>query len=216
MIVLGALFILSAFSCWGMGEITPGFVAALIGSALIAYGIHRNKMKQSQTQQQTVIVNNYTGQTQETEPKLTLAEIAEQRKRELAQKKLEEEKTAEKLPPKEPAAKLSVTAVRDGYAVAGVTFRNDDGTSRQKILRELCDGEDFVSVPVELEPFDYKGEPAIRVLSPDGCVGNIHREDVAEVLELLNGSPKDIYMDINSFENENGKTIFRGDVHIDD
>lgn len=212
MIIWGALCILAAFGCFGMNEIIPGVFWAMVGSGLIAYGIHRNKQRQSQAQQQTVIVNNYTAPQ---EPKMTLAEISEQKRREMELKKLAAEQETEKLPQQPSVPKLSVVTGGDGFSVAGVTFKNDDGTSRQKILRGLCDGEDFISVPVRLEPYDYKGEDAVRVLTSEGCVGNIKRDDVQEVLELLQGSPKDMYMDINSFENENGKTIYRGDVYID-
>lgn len=183
---------------------------ALIGSVLIAGGVHRNRQRQEQAQNQTVIVNNYVA-PQQAGPQQTVAEIAEENRRSAEQKKLADE-TREKLP--EPKRSV-VSSVRDGFPVAGVTFRNDDGTSRQKILRELCDGEDFVSVPVELEPYEYKGEDAVRVVTPEGCVGNIRREDVEDVMEMLEDGPKEIYMEINTFENENGRTIWRGDVHLD-
>ncbi len=65
MFIWGGLAILAAFGLFGVGEIIPAFFWAAVGSGLIAYGIHRNKQRQQQTQQQTVIVNNYITQAPE-------------------------------------------------------------------------------------------------------------------------------------------------------
>lgn len=57
------------------------------------------------------------------------------------------------------------TVLRDFHTkVAGVTFKNDDGTSRQDIIRTLSVGSDVVFRPVEI-----KGHPeAIAVYSNTG------------------------------------------------
>lgn len=61
--------------------------------------------------------------------------------------------------------------------VAGVTF--DD---RQKYLKKLkADKKSGKAINVKMEEYDFKGEPAIRILANGYDVGNLHREDVAFV-----------------------------------
>lgn len=102
--------------------------------------------------------------------------------------------------------------------IAGVTFDNEDGTSRQKILRDLkvTGGE----AHLDLEEYEFKGAPAIRVLVNDMCVGNVPKNYVAQVSAVLdrleNGR-----IDIEKFhpedEDEDGRrrgssTIYRADL----
>lgn len=56
--------------------------------------------------------------------------------------------------------------------VAGATFRNDDGSSRQEIL-SLCHDGDML----DLEYFTHQGEPAYKVFSRYGQIGNLPAED---------------------------------------
>lgn len=61
--------------------------------------------------------------------------------------------------------------------VAGVTF--DD---RQKYLKKLkADKKSGKAINVKMEEYDFKGEPAIRIIANGYDVGNLHREDVAFV-----------------------------------
>lgn len=61
--------------------------------------------------------------------------------------------------------------------VAGVTF--DD---RQKHLKKLkADKKSGKAINVKMEEYDFKGEPAIRIIANGYDVGNLHREDVAFV-----------------------------------
>lgn len=63
--------------------------------------------------------------------------------------------------------------------VAGVTFGN-----RQECLKRLrADKQAGKVLNVQLEEYDYKGEPAIKVLVNGLDVGNLHIEDVAFVKE---------------------------------
>lgn len=62
------------------------------------------------------------------------------------------------------------------FAVAGVTFKNDDGMSRQKILKEI-DEEDG-SPLVELEEYEFKNERAVAVYLDGEMIGNIARDDL--------------------------------------
>ena len=47
--------------------------------------------------------------------------------------------------------------------VVGVSYKNDDGSSRQQIISELYEGED-----ASIEYYEYKGEPAFAVLDSFG------------------------------------------------
>lgn len=52
--------------------------------------------------------------------------------------------------------------------VAGVSYNNEDGTSRQDILRLCCAGDE-----IALEYFEYKGSPAYAVYTQHGQIGNL-------------------------------------------
>ena len=105
--------------------------------------------------------------------------------------------------------------------IAGVTFENEDGTSRQKYLKEAYanhgEGE------LELVPFDYNGEDAIRVLYDGTCIGNIPKNKVADVLAIM-GSVTSARLDVEAFvpEDEDDETdtkkrrskIYRADLTL--
>lgn len=55
--------------------------------------------------------------------------------------------------------------------VVGVTFNNNDGTSRQDILASCSGGEE-----ISLQYFDYRGTPAYAVFSRYGQIGNLSKE----------------------------------------
>lgn len=101
------------------------------------------------------------------------------------------------------------------FPVAGVTFKNDDGTPRQKILREICDGDEEGWARAELEAYTFEGKPAIRVLAGDGCIGNIRSTDVAKVRPFLDRADAEVSVSIERFEDEDdGRKIYRADVEI--
>lgn len=67
--------------------------------------------------------------------------------------------------------------------LAGVTFDNEDGSSRQRALQSAM--ADDCSGSVALELYDYKGKNAIRVEYEGTVVGNIPQDRVAEVAAVL-------------------------------
>ena len=82
-------------------------------------------------------------------------------------------------------------------AIAGVTFDNDDGTSRQRILKDLkARGDDGELV---LEEYEYKGAPAVRVLVDDLCIGNIPKSRVQAVLAAMDAGVTASHLDIETF-----------------
>jgi hypothetical protein len=78
-------------------------------------------------------------------------------------------------------------SVRKEYKVAGVTFCNEDGTSRQQILRAYNLGEPpfgLATNPViNLVEYEYQGNPAFYVMANGLCVGNLEAVAVPEVKE---------------------------------
>jgi len=94
--------------------------------------------------------------------------------------------------------------------VAGVTF--DD---RQKYLKKLkADKKSGKAINVKMEEYDFKGEPAIRILANGYDVGNLHREDVAFVK-----SNQERILGINDFTigehyDENEKTSYNAKVKL--
>ena len=99
--------------------------------------------------------------------------------------------------------------------IAGVTFDNDDGTSRQKILRELKarggEGE------VTLQEYYYKGHKAVHVLVDGKCIGNIPKDRVQEALDLMDKEITAARLEIETFrpedeDDDRPKVIYRADL----
>lgn len=65
------------------------------------------------------------------------------------------------------------------YRIVGTSFKNDDGTSRQDIIRDIdCRWNPFhAKAEIRLEKYVYEGEDAIRVLANGRQIGHISRED---------------------------------------
>lgn len=133
----------------------------------------------------------------ETERQRKMQEITEEYERKKAERIAEREKY-----------------VWSTYPIAGVTFRNDDGSSRQKILREICMGDDFGSTAAWLEQYEYQGEDAIRVITDEGTVGNIQRRHVKDLLPLFDDAPDIMRVDAERFETDEGRLLYRADLTI--
>ena len=100
--------------------------------------------------------------------------------------------------------------------VAGVTFNNDDGSSRQEYLKEAYVNKGRGAI--ELERYTYQGKPAIYVLYDGLCIGNIPQNDVGDVLDILDRISS-TYLEVERFvsdDNEDGKTepLYRADLVI--
>lgn len=103
-------------------------------------------------------------------------------------------------------------------SLAGVTFDNDDGTSRQKLLKEFEARGGHAEL--KLEEFEYKGAPAIRVLIDGKCVGNIPKNRVEELqkivdrLESANLEVEAFRSDSEDEDEKRGKLIYRADLYL--
>lgn len=70
------------------------------------------------------------------------------------------------------------------FKVAGVTYSNPDGSSRQEYIENLDEDE-----ILELQPYDYKGNTAIYVLDSEGHIlGNIPKSKVEKIMDLIETS----------------------------
>ena len=104
--------------------------------------------------------------------------------------------------------------------IAGVTFRNDDGTERQRILKDLyvngADGE------LQLEPYTYKGADAVAVLVNGDCIGNLPRNRIDEYAKIADRIER-AHVDVSVFAPEEDEfddgspkpeRIYRADLTI--
>ena len=90
--------------------------------------------------------------------------------------------------------------------VAGVTFTNEDQTSRQELISNLKVGNKLI-----LQPYIFEGRDSVYVKNAAMQVlGNIPRQNTKEVIDMLTSNKiiKVLVSDINSFKNENNKKIF--------
>lgn len=117
-----------------------------------------------------------------------------------------------------PASVASVPVIIHAvFPVAGVTFNNEDGSSRQEILRELCEGPlAGVDENCWMNPYLYNGEMALAVIAGGGCVGNIRKNDVQKVRDCIAASRHGARLEAELFETDDGREIYRADVIFDD
>lgn len=67
------------------------------------------------------------------------------------------------------------------FRAAGVTFKNDDGSSRQHYISELYEGQRLFLVP-----FEYEGSPAYHITDCyDRCIGNVPSAYVNDICAHL-------------------------------
>lgn len=72
------------------------------------------------------------------------------------------------------------------FKVVGVTYKNEDGQSRQRLLRrfkwkdEPFDGD----LEVRLSETSFEGQPAIEVIANDNVLGFVPRDRVPEILDV--------------------------------
>lgn len=107
--------------------------------------------------------------------------------------------------------------------LAGVTFDNEDGSSRQKLLKKYYNNG-VKEASLELKEFDYKGKPAVAVLLDGQCVGNIPQNRVDELLQIMDRLEKgnlevDVFRpdeddDDPEERKRRGGTIYRADLFL--
>ena len=103
---------------------------------------------------------------------------------------------------------------RLAFPVDGVMKNNDDGSSRQEALRKLCEGEDMMVVEVWFDDYLFGGKLNIRVMTEQGCVGEIRPKDVATVRSYFGKALRMIYLEIAKVEGAAGADEYHADVVI--
>ena len=73
------------------------------------------------------------------------------------------------------------------FKVVGVTFNNDDGTSRQEILRKIKNREEPFNryINYTLRVYSFEGEPAVAVEANGIMIGSMPKEDARDVAENI-------------------------------
>lgn len=90
--------------------------------------------------------------------------------------------------------------------VSGVTFKNNDETDRQELLKKLSKEQEL-----KLIPYKYLDKDAIYVETLEGKIlGNIPSKYTSDILKKLknNTITKVIVKDVDKFLNENNKYIY--------
>ena len=98
----------------------------------------------------------------------------------LARKKKAAEKAAQE-------AQQQKRPIYFSFKVAGVSFDNDDGRSRQDIIKEIRRTKE---VMFSLQRYEYNGKPAIAVIANGEQIGNVPAKIVDEVNEAWTKSYK--------------------------
>lgn len=97
-----------------------------------------------------------------------------------------------------------------GFKIVGSTFKNDDGSKRQDILKSLKNGD-----TIGLKTYDFQGRTAIGVYTCDGKqIGNIKEEDIPYALDKMKRMRRTHIDNIDKFNDGFGKTIYYAYVVI--
>lgn len=139
------------------------------------------------------------------------AELKEEERRK------EEEAAAEaKRLEAERIARIAARRRNISFKVAGVTFKNGDGVSRQKLLakyHQRYNAENYDDdIEVTLQPYMYQDKQAIRVLFDDDMVGNVPEDDIPGVLEALSCHPQFDIDNMGTFYNDENVKIYYASV----
>lgn len=100
--------------------------------------------------------------------------------------------------------------------VTGVTFKNEDGKSRQDILKEIFKAKKSANPPemeMSFEPYEYEGEDAVKVLVNDECIGSIEKHHVKEALVAIYNL-ESVFINVDRFKDENNSFLYYAKLNI--
>jgi len=101
------------------------------------------------------------------------------------------------------------------FRVAGVTFKNPDGTDRQRTLASFYRSNGGSgSGAGRLSRYTYQGSPAIYVLLNNKVIGNIPADDVSSVLSIYN-EIDEVSIFVDRFFSDEGELIYFARVSIE-
>ena len=85
--------------------------------------------------------------------------------------------------PKPKAAPVQNDGEQFEFKVAGVSYRNDDGTERQDIIKSIKAGR---KVRIEIRPYKYNGHPAFGVYADGQQLGSVPSDLVDDITDVWN------------------------------
>jgi len=93
------------------------------------------------------------------------------------------------------------------FKVTGVTYENEDGSSRQKILKSAIKAQKDGTLDITFERHDYNGQPGVSVMFNGKCGGYVESR---KAVDFLNFVDQITYMspEISSFINDEGRRIY--------
>lgn len=134
------------------------------------------------------------------------AAAAAQSQQESAEDKLRQEREAREARIREEERRF----VSLRFPVAGVTFKNEDKSDRQKILREIYLNEDgHTTVSFQEDEGENAG---IRVMTDVGCVGFVRSRDKEQIRRFFDRRTYSNWLSVERFEGDEGEKIYRADV----
>ena len=101
--------------------------------------------------------------------------------------------------------------------VAGVTFKNEDGSDRQKILRDILNKKPPFNkrLDLEIKEFSFDGEPAYYVIVNGKTVGTVESSMSAFITANQTRIVGISDFRVNEFQDENtGKVIYYAKLKI--
>lgn len=99
--------------------------------------------------------------------------------------------------------------------VAGVTFDNEDGTSRQRILKKFLRENGYdAGEEATLQQYEYNGKPAVYVLLDGQIIGNVPKTHTAEVIRIID-RVEFAAVHVRRFRSDEGKQIYNADLIIE-
>lgn len=190
---LSLLFLLSAFSGFSSGLVSGG-VGCLVICVLLAFFAYRS-LRSTETVN-IVSPDNPQQNIVDTIPiasPLSLKETNKNAVRSAPSNKLSDsisqsvstQEISEPVPPLTPMQETSKHATAEQYEfldiqVAGVTFKNDKGVTRQTLLRKIKEHSAPFDkyIEISLNQYDYEGEIAYSVCVNDKQIGNVPKSQV--------------------------------------
>jgi len=94
--------------------------------------------------------------------------------------------------------------------VAGVTFKNDDGTSRQKILKDIKTQKPPFDkkLDIGIEEFEWEGKPAYYVTVNGVVIGTVEKSMSAFITNNKDRISGLVDFWVNQDEDEDGKKLY--------
>lgn len=102
------------------------------------------------------------------------------------------------------------------YKVSGVTYKNDDKTNRQTLLRKYHFADppfNGDTVEVNLVPFEWEGQPAYYITVNGYTMGTLEASAVPEVQKRYD-KIEHLHLDVECFKDEDNKRIYYATITV--